>query len=170
MANKFTAIIALGSNLVQPITQIQAALAQIAQIPHTQLLKTSSLYQTAPVGYANQPDFINAVCMVETTLSGVDLLQTLQQIEQQFGRERHFRNAPRTLDLDIIDYAQQSSDDALLTLPHPRAHQRSFVMMPLAEIAPDYRIGQHGTAAELSARLGNQGIQKLNLCPHLNQQ
>ena len=117
------------------------------------------------MGYANQPDFINAVCMVETTLSGIDLLQTLQQIEQQFGRERHFRNAPRTLDLDIIDYAQQSSDDALLTLPHPRAHQRSFVMMPLAEIAPDYRIGQHGTAAELSARLGNQGIQKLNLCP-----
>ena len=170
MANKFTAIIALGSNLAQPITQIQAALAQIAQIPYTQLLKTSSLYQTAPVGYANQPDFINAVCMVETTLSGIDLLQTLQQIEQQFGRERHFRNAPRTLDLDIIDYAQQSSDDALLTLPHPRAHQRSFVMMPLAEIAPDYRIGQHGTAAELSARLGNQGIQKLNLCPHLNQQ
>ena len=170
MANKFTAIIALGSNLAQPITQIQAALAQIAQIPYTQLLKTSSLYQTAPVGYANQPDFINAVCMVETTLSSIDLLQTLQQIEQQFGRERHFRNAPRTLDLDIIDYAQQSSDDALLTLPHPRAHQRSFVMMPLAEIAPDYRIGQHGTAAELSARLGNQGIQKLNLCPHLNQQ
>ena len=170
MANKSIAIIALGSNLAQPITQIQAALAQIAQIPHTQLLKTSSLYQTAPVGYADQPDFINAVCMVETTLSGVDLLQTLQQIEQQFGRERHFRNAPRTLDLDIIDYAQQSSEDALLTLPHPRAHQRSFVMMPLAEIAPDYRIGQHGTAAELSARLGNQGIQKLNLCPHLNQQ
>ena len=170
MANKSIAIIALGSNLAQPIAQIQAALAQIAQIPHTQLLKTSSLYQTAPVGYANQPDFINAVCIVETTLSGINLLQTLQQIEQQFGRERHFRNAPRTLDLDIIDYAQQSSDDALLTLPHPRAHQRSFVMMPLAEIAPDYRIGQHGTAAELSARLGNQGIQKLNVCHHLNQQ
>ena len=163
MTNKSIAIIALGSNLANPIAQIQAALSQIAQIEHTQILKTSSLYQTVPVGYADQPDFINAVCMIETTLSGLDLLQALQQIEQQFGRERHFRNAPRTLDLDIIDYAQQSSDDVLLTLPHPRAHQRSFVMMPLAEIASHYAIGQYGTALELAAYLGNQGIQKLSL-------
>lgn len=158
MTNKHVAIIALGSNLANPIQHIQAALAAIAHIPHTQILRTSSLYQTAPVGYAHQPDFINAVCMVETELTGLNLLQTLQQIEQQFGRERTFRNAPRTLDLDIIDYAHQISDDATLTLPHPRAHERSFVMRPLAEIAPDYPIGQHGSATDLAAQLGNEGI------------
>lgn len=153
-----TAIIALGSNLENPAEQVRAALAQIARLPKTALQAASSLYVSAPVGYTDQPDFINAVCRVETELSAAELLDCLQSLEQAFGRMRSFRNAPRTLDLDIIDYAGEPSEDERLTLPHPRAHERSFVMLPLAEIAPDYPIVGHGSAAELAAALGADGI------------
>jgi len=133
-----TAVIAFGSNLENPIEQVQNALAAVAALPQIGSLKISSLYRTAPVGYTEQPDFINAVAIVETSYAALELLQHLQQIEQQFGRQRSFRNAPRTLDLDIIDYAQTASNTPELQLPHPRAHERGFVMLPLAEIAPDY--------------------------------
>ena len=93
---------------------------------------------------------------------GVDLLAVLNQIEADFGRERTFRNAPRTLDLDIIDYNHQSSDNPHLTLPHPRAHERSFVMKPLAEILPHFELGQYGNAADIAAQLGDDGIRLLN--------
>lgn len=152
------AIVALGSNLEQPAQQVAAALRTIAAHPHIRLVKSSSLYLSAPVGYADQPDFVNAVCALETALSGVDLLAELNQIEAEFGRERTFRNAPRTLDLDIIDYNGESSNDPHLTLPHPRAHERSFVMLPLAEILPDFVLGEHGKAADLAAALGSEGI------------
>ncbi|MDO5058646.1 MAG: 2-amino-4-hydroxy-6-hydroxymethyldihydropteridine diphosphokinase [Neisseria sp.] len=155
---KQTVIIALGSNLENPAGQVRAALGEIAKLPQTELLAASSLYISAPVGYTDQPDFINAVCMVETGLDGLALLAELHKIEAAFGRERSFRNAPRTLDLDIIDFGGRSSDDETLTLPHPRAHERSFVLLPLAEIAPHYALGQHGTAAELAERLGQDGI------------
>lgn len=156
-----TAVIAFGSNLENPIAQVQNALAAVAALPQIGSLKTSSLYRTAPVGYAEQPDFINAVSVVETSYAALELLQQLQQIEQQFGRQRSFRNAPRTLDLDIIDYAQTASNAPKLQLPHPRAHERSFVMLPLAEIEPDYPIAHFGTAQQLAAKLGNAGIKKL---------
>ena len=103
-----TAVIAFGSNLENPIAQVQNALVAVATLPQIGSLKTSSLYRTTPVGYADQPDFINAVALVETSYSAMELLQQLQQIEQQFGRQRSFRNAPRTLDLDIIDYWRKS--------------------------------------------------------------
>lgn len=157
-----TAVIALGSNLSNPAAQVEAALMAIAAHTEIELLRRSSLYITAPVGYDNQPDFVNAVCLVATTLDGTALLAVLNRIEADFGRERSFRNAPRTLDLDIIDYNHERSADPHLTLPHPRAHERSFVMQPLAEIAPDYRIGSHGRAAELAAELGSDGIRPLN--------
>ena len=153
-----TAVIALGSNLDNPAEKVQAALQAIAAHPQIAVQRTSSLYRTAPVGYADQPDFINAVCLVDTTLSAQALLAALHDIEAAFGRERSFRNAPRTLDLDIIDYAHCRHSSDALTLPHPRAHERSFVMLPLAEIAPDYALGCHGSAAELAARLGGSGI------------
>ncbi|WP_165008061.1 2-amino-4-hydroxy-6-hydroxymethyldihydropteridine diphosphokinase [Neisseria yangbaofengii] len=162
MSNPKSAVIALGSNLQNPVRQIRAALAAIAAHPQIKLERTSSLYITAPVGYDDQPDFVNAVCAVSTDLSGVDLLAALNQIEADFGRERTFRNAPRTLDLDIIDYHRQSSDDPHLTLPHPRAHERSFVMKPLAEILPDFELGQHGKAADIAVRLGDDGIRLLS--------
>ena len=138
------AVIALGSNLAEPARQVRAALSALAAHPQIQIEKTSSLYVTAPVGYDDQPDFVNAVCSVRTSLD--------------FGRERTFRNAPRILDLDIIDFDGISSDDPHLTLPHPRAHERSFVMKPLAEILPDFVLGGHGRAADLAAALGDEGI------------
>lgn len=155
------AVIALGSNLAEPARQVRAALSALEAHPQIQIEKTSSLYVTAPVGYDDQPDFVNAVCSVRTSLDGVSLLAVLNCIEADFGRERTFRNAPRTLDLDIIDFDGISSDDPHLTLPHPRAHERSFVMKPLAEILPDFVLGEHGRAADLAASLGEEGIRLL---------
>ena len=155
------AVIALGSNLAEPARQVRAALSALEAHPQIQIEKTSSLYLTAPVGYDDQPDFVNAVCSVRTSLDGVSLLAVLNRIEEDFGRQRTFRNAPRTLDLDIIDFDGISSDDPHLTLPHPRAHERSFVMKPLAEILPDFVLGEHGRAADLAAALGDEGIRLL---------
>lgn len=155
------AVIALGSNLAEPARQVRAALSALEAHPQIQIEKTSSLYVTAPIGYDDQPDFVNAVCSVRTSLDGVSLLAVLNRIEADFGRERTFRNAPRTLDLDIIDFDGISSDDPHLTLPHPRAHERSFVMKPLAEILPDFVLGGHGRAADLAAALGEEGIRLL---------
>lgn len=155
------AVIALGSNLAEPARQVRAALSALEAHPQIQIEKTSSLYVTAPVGYDDQPDFVNAVCSVRTSLDGVSLLAVLNRIESDFGRERTFRNAPRTLDLDIIDFDGISSNDPHLTLPHPRAHERSFVMKPLAEILPDFVLGEHGRAADLAAALGEEGIRLL---------
>ena len=155
------AVIALGSNLAEPARQVRAALSTLEAHPQIQIEKTSSLYVTAPVGYDDQPDFVNAVCSVSTSLDDVSLLAVLNRIEADFGRERTFRNAPRTLDLDIIDFDGISSDDPHLTLPHPRAHERSFVMKPLAEILPDFVLGGHERAADLAAALGDEGIRLL---------
>ena len=161
MPSPHFAVIALGSNLAEPARQVRAALSALEAHPQIQIEKTSSLYVTAPVGYDNQPDFVNAVCSVRTSLDGVSLLAVLNRIEADFGRERTFRNAPRTLDLDIIDFDGISSNDPHLTLPHPRAHERSFVMKPLAEILPDFVLGGHGRAADLAAALGDEGIRLL---------
>ena len=155
------AVIALGSNLAEPDRQVRAALSTLEAHSQIQIEKTSSLYVTAPVGYDEQPDFVNAVCSVRTSLDGVSLLAVLNRIESDFGRERTFRNAPRTLDLDIIDFDGISSNDPHLTLPHPRAHERSFVMKPLAEILPDFVLGGHERAADLAAALGDEGIRLL---------
>ncbi len=155
-----TAVIALGSNLADPAAQIRAALDTLAAHPHMRLLQVSSFYITAPVGYAEQPDFVNAVCLLDTDLDSEALLDALHVVERQFGRERSFRNAPRTLDLDIVDYAGEIRHSERLHLPHPRAHERGFVMVPLAEIAPDYPLGRYGTAAQLAVDLG-EGVRRL---------
>lgn len=131
------AFVALGSNLADPAAQVLAALDAITALPHTRLLARSSLYLNAAVGYAGQPDFINAVAQIETSLTPHQLLDALLNIEHAFGRERTFRNAPRVIDLDVLSYAALQCHDAGLTLPHPRMHERAFVLMPLLEIAPD---------------------------------
>lgn len=156
-----TAIIALGSNLDNPIAQIQNALAKLRQQPEIADLRVSSLYRTAPVGYADQPDFINAVAVLRTPLHALALLHLLQNVENEFGRVRSFQNAPRTLDLDVIDFNHEKWDTPELTLPHPRAHLRGFVMLPLAEIAPDWVLGEYGTAAEIATLLGDEGMVRL---------
>lgn len=156
------AYIALGSNLKQPASQIKQALIALQGLPQTKLLQCSSLYQTAPVGYDNQPDFINAVASLETTLEPSQLLESILDIESSFGRERPFPNAPRVLDLDLLLYDELVMHTPALTVPHPRMHLRGFVMLPLAEIAPDLMIPKLGNVVELLAKLDVSDIKKID--------
>lgn len=155
------AFIALGSNLQQPLQQVTTALREIAGLPQTALVRQSSLYRTAPVGYDDQPDFINAVAEVETTLAPLQLLHAIQGIENQHGRERPFPNAPRVLDLDLLLYNNTVMDTNELTLPHPRMHERGFVLLPLAEIAPDLTLPKYGSVANLAQTCMDQGVEKI---------
>ncbi|WP_434778011.1 2-amino-4-hydroxy-6-hydroxymethyldihydropteridine diphosphokinase [Neisseria sp. Ec49-e6-T10] len=158
------AIVALGSNLQNPEQQIQAAITALSCEQNIKIVRVSSLYLTKPVGYLDQPDFINAVVLINTQLSAQDLLDTLHKIEHTFGRVRTFTNAPRVLDLDLIDYNHQTISTDTLVLPHPRAHERSFVLCPLNEIAPDYQLPGAGVVSELIKTLDTAGIQKLENC------
>ena len=135
-ATPVMACVALGANLGEALDTVQQALRDVAGLPETQLIKASSLYRSAP-HEAQGPDFINAVALVHTRLSPLDLLHSLQALELQSGRERPFKNAPRTLDLDIIFYGDLSMDTPELNLPHPRWHERAFVLRPLAEVWPE---------------------------------
>jgi 2-amino-4-hydroxy-6-hydroxymethyldihydropteridine diphosphokinase len=157
------AFIALGSNLQSPQQQVLNAFEALKRIPKTTLVRHSSLYKTAPVGYDNQPDFINAVAEVNTDLAPHALLEAILAIEQTFGRERPFPNAPRILDLDLLLYGSDIINTETLIVPHPRMHERAFVMLPLAEIAPDILINAHGKVADLAVQLSlqNQGIVKI---------
>lgn len=130
-----TAYIALGANLGDPVATVRAALQALHTLPHTEVVAASSLYRTAP-WEASGPDFINAVAEVRTTLAPLALLHALQALEQQAGRERPYRNAPRTLDLDVLLYGDVRVDTPELTVPHPRMLERAFVLVPLAELAP----------------------------------
>ena len=156
-----TAYVALGANLEDPAVQVRAGLAALATLPHTQLLVQSSLYRTAPVGYADQPDFINAVAAVDTALSPRELLDALLAIELNQGRVRRFANAPRTLDLDVLLYDDVAVNEAGLTIPHPRMHERAFVLAPLAEIAPLCEIPGHGRVGDLLRGLDMHGVTRL---------
>ena len=155
------AFIGLGSNLEDPPGQLQRALAAIAKLPDTQLLAKSSLYRGAPLGYPDQPDFVNAVAKIATALTPQALLQGLLQIEHRHGRERTFHNAPRTLDLDVLLYDDLQLHEHGLTIPHPRMCSRAFVLQPLLEIAPDASIP--GTGRVEAALLGcqNQVLERL---------
>lgn len=155
------AVIALGSNLQQPQIQVSKAIKVLASTPGLTVCKASSLYATTPVGYDNQPDFINAVVQVSTEMPAPQLMQLLLQIEQQFGRERPFPNAPRILDLDLLDYAGMQLDTTLLKLPHPRMHERGFVIVPLAEIMPDFILPSGQSAVEWLAEHKHDDVHKL---------
>ncbi|KUM05580.1 2-amino-4-hydroxy-6-hydroxymethyldihydropteridine diphosphokinase [Chromobacterium subtsugae] len=156
------AYVALGSNLEQPAQQVGAALAALGHLAGATLLRHSSLYRTAPVGYADQPDFINAVALLDTDLPPLALLDRLFEIEQRFGRERSFRNAPRVLDLDLLHYDGVIMSEPRLTLPHPRMRERAFVMVPLAEIAPAGMLPGVGDVAALAAALDASGVERLD--------
>jgi 2-amino-4-hydroxy-6-hydroxymethyldihydropteridine diphosphokinase len=130
-----TAYIALGANLGDAAGTVQLAVAKLGSIPHTRLVRASSLYQSAPIDSAG-PDYINAVAEVLTELPAPLLLEKLQIQEQAAGRQRPYANAPRTLDLDLLLYGNATIQSPSLTLPHPRMGQRAFVLQPLAEIAP----------------------------------
>lgn len=130
-----TAYVALGANLGDAQAALRRALHDLGTLPHTQLVRSSSLYRSAPVE-SSGPDYVNAVAELRTALGPYELLAGLQGLEQAAGRERPWRNAPRTLDLDILLYGELQLDDPVLTLPHPRMLDRAFVLRPLAEIAP----------------------------------
>lgn len=130
------ACVALGANLGDAVATVKQALRDVACLPDTQLFKASSLYRSAPYE-AQGPDFINAVALLHTQLGPLALLHALQALELASGRERPFKNAPRTLDLDIVFYGDVELATHELTLPHPRWHERAFVLQPLAEIWPE---------------------------------
>lgn len=161
-----TAFVALGSNLQEPILQVNNAFIALNNLPKTKLVKTSSLYLTAPVGYQSQPDFINAVAEISTELSPLDLLDALLNIEFLAGRERPFANAPRVIDCDLLIYEGVAMNTTKLTLPHLRMCERAFVLLPLVEIAPDLCLEKQGNVVKLkdlilNCSVQNQSIKKL---------
>ena len=148
------AFVGLGANLGEARATVDRAIEHLAALPRTCLTARSSLYRSAPVD-ATGPDFINAVVALETSLSPEALLVEMQRIEQGAGRERPYRNAPRTLDLDLLHHGDTRLNSSTLTLPHPRLAERAFVLLPLAEIAPT-RVTQEQIAA-----VGSQAIERL---------
>ena len=155
------AFIALGGNLDDPESKVRQGIAALAELPQAQLVAASSLYRSAAHGHADQPDYINAVAQLSTDLAPQALLAALLAIEQRFGRERTFRNAPRTLDLDLLLYDEQCINEPGLAVPHPRMHQRAFVLAPLLQIAPACVIPGIGPAADWLARCTDQALVRL---------
>jgi 2-amino-4-hydroxy-6-hydroxymethyldihydropteridine diphosphokinase len=155
------AYVGIGSNLDQPLEQVRAAFIELDAMPDTRVVKRSSLYRTAPIGHAAQPDFVNAVAQLETGLAAERLLAELQQIEARHGRRRSFPNAPRTLDLDLLLYGTARLATPTLTVPHPRMHERGFVLEPLLEIAPEVAIPDRGPAKGFLGCVKDQKTQRI---------
>jgi 2-amino-4-hydroxy-6-hydroxymethyldihydropteridine diphosphokinase len=156
-----TAYIGLGSNQVGPRAQIDQAFAELDGLPATRLAARSPLYRSAPVDAPGQPDFVNAVAAVETELSAAQLLEALQAIESRHGRERNYRNAPRTLDLDLLLFGDTALASPTLTLPHPRMHERAFVLRPLLDLDPRAEIPGRGAARALLRACTAQAIERI---------
>ena len=162
------AFVALGSNLQDPVFQVEKALTALSTLPKTKLLKKSSLYKTAPVDCPHDaenkpvPDFINAVAEVQTELSPQELLLALHAIENEAGRERPFINAPRVLDCDLLLYENMVIQSDTLVLPHPRMHSRGFVLLPLYEIAPQLSMPIYGKIESLISPELSKDIRKIS--------
>jgi 2-amino-4-hydroxy-6-hydroxymethyldihydropteridine diphosphokinase len=152
------AVLSVGANLGDRLGTLQGCVQAIAGLPDTDVLAVSPVYQTAPVGGPPQPDYLNAVLVIQTGLPPRDLLAATGRIEAGAGRVRAERFGPRTLDVDIISYEGQVSDDPVLTLPHPRAHQRAFVLTPWHDLDPGAEIPGHGPIASLLAGLDQAGV------------
>ena len=151
----------MGSNLGDPAAQIRRALQALAAMPETRLVRRSSLYRNPPAGYLDQPDFVNAVARIETRLAPRDLLERLLAIERAHGRVRDLPNGPRTLDLDILLYGERIVREPELTIPHPRMLERAFVLVPLAEIAPEAVVPGDGRVADLARNVDASALVKL---------
>jgi 2-amino-4-hydroxy-6-hydroxymethyldihydropteridine diphosphokinase len=153
--------VGIGANLGDARANVLDAIERLSRLPGARLVRASSLYRTAPIDSSGD-DYVNAVASLDTDLDAHALLQALFAIEQAHGRERPYRNAPRTLDLDLLLYGEQVIHDApTLIVPHPRMHERAFVLAPLAEVAPDLVIPGRGPVASLLAGVGDQGIARL---------
>ena len=155
------AYIGIGANVGDPAAQVRSAFAELQVLPNTRLVQRSSLYRSEPQGYRDQPDFVNAVAEIETGLGPRELLAALQAIEARAGRGRSFRNAPRTLDLDLLLYGDEAIERPELVVPHPRMHERAFVLAPLLEISPTAAIPGVGPARESLERVAHQPLERL---------
>lgn len=154
--------VALGSNLNSPERQVRRGVQALDEVPHSQVVRASSLYCSAPVGLAGEhPDFVNAVCEMHSTLTPHELLAELHALERRLGRMRGGVVGSRIIDLDLLLYDDVVIADERLTLPHPRMHVRAFVLRPLHEIAPDTVIPRHGAVATLLPQVAEQ---KISLC------
>ena len=150
----------LGSNLGASEALVEAAFEAIGKLPQTRALARSSLYRSAPID-ASGSDYVNAVLAIETALAPAALLAQLHDIEARHGRERSTRNAPRTLDLDLLLYDDRVIDEPGLVVPHPRLHERAFALLPLLEIAPDIDVPGRGRAADLLVAVASQPVARL---------
>ena len=159
--SRVTAYIALGSNLDNPRQQVELALRELANVSNSHVVRSSSLYQTPPMGPRDQPDYINAVAEIATALPPESLLDELQRLEIAHHRVRTVHWGPRTLDLDILLYGQETISTPRLTVPHPGLAQRAFVVFPLAEIAPRLHIPGLGDIARLCAALNTEEPSRL---------
>jgi 2-amino-4-hydroxy-6-hydroxymethyldihydropteridine diphosphokinase len=140
----------LGANLGERAHQLAQAISALASHPQVLLLRVSSVYETAPLGYPSQPDFLNMAILLEADCDPLTLLRYCQQVEERLGRVRSFPNAPRTMDIDLLACGDIMLQSEELTLPHPRLLERQFVVVPLAEIAPELRIAGRGPLGGLA--------------------
>ena len=151
--------IGLGGNVGDSVATLRAALLDLDALPLTQLLRASKLYRTPAWGLVEQPDFVNAVALLDTTLGARELLDGLLGVERAFGRERRGRWGPRVLDLDLLLYGDAIIDEPGLHVPHPHLHERAFALLPLLEIDPEARIPGRGPARDALAALAYGGIE-----------
>jgi 2-amino-4-hydroxy-6-hydroxymethyldihydropteridine diphosphokinase len=154
-------VLALGTNLGDRLGTLQGCVQAIGQLPDTDVLAISPVYETVPVGSPGQPDYLNAVLIAATGVRPRDLLEAAHRIEADFGRVRAERFGPRTLDIDIISYDGKVSADPVLTLPHPRAHERTFVLAPWHDIDARAELPGRGAVSDLLAGLGGAGIRQV---------
>jgi 2-amino-4-hydroxy-6-hydroxymethyldihydropteridine diphosphokinase len=159
-ATQIVCYIGIGANLGDAASTVRQAVERLGTLSQTRLGACSSLFSTAPVD-AGGDDYINAVARIETALAPIELLQALQDIERDFGRERPYRNAPRTLDLDLLLYGQQTLSEATLSVPHPRLHERAFALIPLLQLDPFVTIPGRGPAHSYVPAVAGQIIRKL---------
>jgi 2-amino-4-hydroxy-6-hydroxymethyldihydropteridine diphosphokinase len=155
-------VLALGSNLGDRLENLQGAVDALSDAPAVHFVAVSPVYETAPVGGPQQPDYLNAVIVIDTALPARTILDRAHGVEQAFGRVRDQRWGPRTLDVDVIVSGDEVSDDPELTLPHPRAHERAFVLAPWHDIDPDAAIPGRGLVADLLAAVGLDGVRRVN--------
>jgi len=156
------AYVAIGSNLGRPVEQVEQAFEDLGSIAQTVLVKRSSLYRSEPLGYADQPPFVNAVALLDTALPPEGLLDALQAIEARHGRSRSFANAPRALDLDLLLYGDAVVNQPRLVVPHPRMHLRAFVLRPLVELAAGIAIPGIGAAQAMLEQCGDQSVERIS--------
>jgi 2-amino-4-hydroxy-6-hydroxymethyldihydropteridine diphosphokinase len=156
-----SAFVGLGSNLDDPASQIERALAKIRDLPETEVFSVSSLYRSAPFGGVEQPDFLNAVAQLQSALDATELLRHLLRIEESHGRVRSERWGPRNIDLDLLVFGDVIIDSDQLKLPHPGIAERNFVLLPLQEIAPDLVISGLGKVADLAVDWNEPRISRI---------